>query len=142
MDVKEDANSDGVQNQILNIENQLKLKYPDNGLSPLEALDIAFQEYSPNTRRAYSHAFLKLQEWANIRQLSDLESFDTMKLLAYKQKMRKEGRKPATINLHLSAIKKIADRTSLISPFKIADIAAFASSLEIFLLRSGPVAIL
>ena len=107
MDVKEDASSDGVQNPIQNVENQLNLKSPDNRLNPLEALDLAFQEYSTNTRRAYSHAFLKLQEWANIRQLSDLESFDTLKLLAYKQKMRDEGRKPATINLHLSAIKKI-----------------------------------
>jgi site-specific recombinase XerD len=107
MDVKEGDHPDSTRNPLLNVNPPESLKPSGSGLNPAEALELAFQEYSPNTRRAYSRAFHQLQQWAEIRELRDLESFDTLKLLAYKQKMRDEGRKPATINLHLSAVRKI-----------------------------------
>ena len=107
MDVNEKQTADFSGSQTLNPQIPDNLKASGTSLTPAQALDLAFQEYSPNTRRAYSRAFQRLQQWAEIQELKDLESFDTLKLLAYKQKMRDEGRKPATINLHLSAVRKI-----------------------------------
>ncbi len=107
MDVNEKQTADFSGSQTLSPQIPDNLKASGTSLNPAQALDLAFQEYSPNTRRAYSRAFQQLQQWAEIQELKDLESFDTLKLLAYKQKMRDEGRKPATINLHLSAVRKI-----------------------------------
>ena len=76
-------------------------------ISPGSALELAFQEYAPNTRRAYSRAFRELQEWAGFRNMKDFEDFDPTRLLAYKQKLRDEGKKPSTINQHISAIRRV-----------------------------------
>ena len=52
--------------------------------SPAKTLELVFGEYSPNTQRAYARAFRDFQEWANIRELNEMESFDPLRMLEYK----------------------------------------------------------
>ena len=54
----------------------LEVKNP--AASPAKALELVFGEYSPNTQRAYARAFRDFQEWADIRELHEMESFDPL----------------------------------------------------------------
>ncbi|MEC8981231.1 MAG: integrase, partial [SAR324 cluster bacterium] len=47
-------------------------------LPPNEALKLVFGEYAANTQRAYARAFRDLQEWADIRELREMEDFDPL----------------------------------------------------------------
>ena len=76
-------------------------------LAPNEALKIVFGEYAANTQRAYARAFRNLQEWANIRELHEMENFDPLRMLEYKNFLKSSGKKPATINQTMSALRKV-----------------------------------
>ena len=75
--------------------------------SPAKALELVFGEYSPNTQRAYARAFRDFQEWADIRELHEMESFDPLRMLEYKNFLKSSGKKPATINQTMSALRKV-----------------------------------
>ena len=75
--------------------------------SPAKALELVFGEYSPNTQRAYARAFRDFQEWANIRELHEMENFDPLRMLEYKNFLKSSGKKPATINQTMSALRKV-----------------------------------
>ena len=60
-------------------------------LEPNEALKIVFGEYAANTQRAYARAFRNLQEWANIRELREMEDFDPLRMLEYKNHLKSSG---------------------------------------------------
>ena len=64
MDVNEKQTADFSGSQTLSPQIPDKLKTSGTSLNPAQALGLAFQEYSPNTRRAYSRAFQQLQQWA------------------------------------------------------------------------------
>ncbi len=83
----------------------LEVKQPD--LAPGEALKLVFGEYAVNTQRAYARAFRDLQEWANIKELQELESFDPLRMLEYKNQLKTSGKKPSTINQTMSALRKV-----------------------------------
>ncbi len=76
-------------------------------VAPAKALELVFGEYSPNTQRAYARAFRDLQEWAGIRELRAMESFDPLRMLEYKNFLKSSGKKPATINQIMSALRKV-----------------------------------
>ena len=57
------------------------LEVKQSGLAPGEALKLIFGEYAANTQRAYARAFRDLQEWANIKELHEMESFDRDRIL-------------------------------------------------------------
>ena len=75
--------------------------------TPAKALELVFGEYSPNTQRAYARAFRDFQEWANIRELHEMENFDPLRMLEYKNFLKSSGKKPATINQTMSALRKV-----------------------------------
>ena len=83
----------------------IELKKP--ATSPAKALELVFGEYSPNTQRAYARAFRDFQEWANIRELNEMENFDPLRMLEYKNFLKSSGKKPATINQTMSALRKV-----------------------------------
>ena len=83
----------------------LEVKQP--GLAPGEALKLVFGEYAANTQRAYARAFRDLQEWANIKELHEMESFDPLRMLEYKNQLKTSGKKPSTINQTMSALRKV-----------------------------------
>ena len=83
----------------------IELKKP--AASPAKALELVFGEYSPNTQRAYARAFRDFQEWANIRELDEMENFDPLRMLEYKNFLKSSGKKPATINQTMSALRKV-----------------------------------
>ena len=83
----------------------IELKKP--AASPAKALELVFGEYSPNTQRAYARAFRDFQEWANIRELHEMENFDPLRMLEYKNFLKSSGKKPATINQTISALRKV-----------------------------------
>ena len=83
----------------------IELKKP--AASPVKALELVFGEYSPNTQRAYARAFRDFQEWANIRELHEMENFDPLRMLEYKNFLKSSGKKPATINQTMSALRKV-----------------------------------
>ena len=83
----------------------IELKKP--AASPAKALGLVFGEYSPNTQRAYARAFRDFQEWANIRELNEIENFDPLRMLEYKNFLKSSGKKPATINQTMSALRKV-----------------------------------
>ena len=83
----------------------IELKKP--ATSPAKALELVFGEYSPNTQRAYARAFRDFQEWANIRELHEMENFDPLRMLEYKNFLKSSGKKPATINQTISALRKV-----------------------------------
>ena len=83
----------------------LEVKQP--GLAPGEALKLVFGEYAANTQRAYARAFRDLQEWANIKELHEMESFDPLRMLEYKNQLKASGKKPSTINQTMSALRKV-----------------------------------
>ena len=75
--------------------------------SPAKALELVFGEYSPNTQRAYARAFRDFQEWANIQELNEMENFDPLRMLEYKNFLKSSGKKPATINQTMSGLRKV-----------------------------------
>ena len=83
----------------------IELKKP--AATPAKALELVFGEYSPNTQRAYARAFRDFQEWANIRELHEMENFDPLRMLEYKNFLKSSGKKPATINQTMSGLKKV-----------------------------------
>ena len=83
----------------------IELKKP--AASPAKALELVFGEYSPNTQRAYARAFRDFQEWANILELHEMENFDPLRMLEYKNFLKSSGKKPATINQTMSALRKV-----------------------------------
>ena len=83
----------------------IELKKP--AASPAKALELVFGEYSPNTQRAYARAFRDFQEWANIRELNEMENFDPLRMLEYKNFLKSSGKKPATINQTMSGLRKV-----------------------------------
>ena len=83
----------------------IELKKP--AVSPVKALELVFGEYSPNTQRAYARAFRDFQEWTNIRELHEMENFDPLRMLEYKNFLKSSGKKPATINQTMSALRKV-----------------------------------
>ena len=83
----------------------LEVKQPV--LAPGEALKLVFSEYAANTQRAYARAFRDLQIWANIKELQELESFDPLRMLEYKNLLKASGKKPSTINQTMSALRKV-----------------------------------
>ncbi len=83
----------------------LELKKPV--VSPAKALELVFGEYSPNTQRAYARAFRNFQDWADIRELHEMEDFDPLRMLEYKNFLKSSDKKPATINQTMSALRKV-----------------------------------
>ena len=83
----------------------LELKKPV--VSPAKALELVFGEYSPNTQRAYARAFRNFQDWADIRELHEMDDFDPLRMLEYKNFLKSSDKKPATINQTMSALRKV-----------------------------------
>ena len=83
----------------------IELKKP--AASPAKALELVFGEYSPNTQRAYARAVRDFQEWADFRELNEMENFDPLRMLEYKNFLKSSGKKPATINQTMSALRKV-----------------------------------
>jgi len=80
---------------------------PDSSLSSAKILDLIFSEYTPNTRRAYARAFRDLQSWAGVSDVRELSSFDSLKLLDYKNHLKAQGKKASSVNQAMSALRKI-----------------------------------
>ena len=76
-------------------------------LAPNEALKLVFGEYAVNTQRAYARAFRDLQVWADIRELREMEDFDPLRMLEYKNQLKASGKKASTINQTMSALRKV-----------------------------------
>jgi site-specific recombinase XerD len=76
-------------------------------LSADRALELVFGNYAPNTRRAYARAFRDFQRWANIQTPQQLEQLDSLQMLEYKEFLKQAGKKPASINQSMSALKKV-----------------------------------
>jgi integrase/recombinase XerD len=76
-------------------------------LGPNEALKLVFGEYAANTQRAYARAFRDLQVWADIRELREMEDFDPLRMLEYKNQLKASGKKASTINQTMSALRKV-----------------------------------
>ena len=102
--------------EIISAEEQIsEIPNPEAGavalnqtsLAPNEALKLVFGEYAANTQRAYSRAFRDLQEWADIRELREMENFDPLLMLEYKNQLKSAGKKASTINQTMSALRKV-----------------------------------
>ena len=78
-----------------------------SSLAPNEALKLVFGEYAANTQRAYARAFKDLQEWGDIRELREMEDFDPLRMLEYKNQLKSSGKKASTINQTMSALRKV-----------------------------------
>ena len=74
-----------------------------SSLAPNEALKLVFGEYAANTQRAYARAFRDLQEWADIRELREMENFDPLRMLEYKNQLKSSGKKASNIKQTMSA---------------------------------------
>ena len=83
----------------------IELKKP--AATPAKALELVFGEYSSNTQRAYARAFRDFQEWANIRELHEMENFDPLRMLEYKNFLKSSGKIPATIIQTIRALRKV-----------------------------------
>ena len=89
------------------VNEAVKLEAKKISSSPAKTLELVFGEYSPNTQRAYARAFRDFQTWADVRELHEMENFDPLKMLEYKNLLKSTGKKPATINQTMSALRKI-----------------------------------
>lgn len=76
-------------------------------ITPGQALKLLFEDYKPNTRRAYSRIFVDFQKWASIQNLEDLKKLTSLTILAYKTYLKDQGKKPASINQTMSALRKV-----------------------------------
>jgi len=95
------------QNSELKTQGNRALEVKQPVLEPGEALNLVFGEYAANTQRAYARAFRDLQQWAKIRELQELENFDPLRMLEYKNQLKASGKKPSTINQTMSALRKV-----------------------------------
>ena len=95
------------QNSELKTQENRALEVKQPVLEPGEALNLVFGEYAVNTQRAYARAFRDLQQWANIRELQELENFDPLRMLEYKNQLKASGKMPSTINQTMSALRKV-----------------------------------
>ncbi|MGK5092933.1 site-specific integrase [Deltaproteobacteria bacterium TL4] len=94
--------------------------------SAADALQLVFDEYSPNTKRAYARIFRNFQDWIGIEKLQELSFLDSLKMLEYKNYLRSEGKKPASINQTMSALKKICE---VLTEFGYLEANPFKSSV-------------
>ncbi len=76
-------------------------------ISPAEALKLVFEDYKPNTRRAYARVFRDFQKWAGIEEMRDLEKLTSLRILEYKNILKSEGKKASSINQTMSALRKV-----------------------------------
>ena len=91
--------------QIAAETDALEVQQP--GIAPGEALNLVFGEYAANTQRAYARAFRNLQEWAEIKELREMENFEPLRMLEFKNHLKSLGKKPSTINQTMSALRKV-----------------------------------
>jgi len=83
------------------------LRVNQNKITPVEALNLVFGEYAANTQRAYARAFRNLQDWAELKDISEMENFDPLRMLEFKRHLISLGKKPSTINQIMSALRKV-----------------------------------
>ncbi len=83
------------------------LRINQKKITPVEVLNLVFGEYALNTQRAYARAFRNLQEWSGIKDISDMENFDPLRMLEFKKHLVSLGKKPSTINQIMSALRKV-----------------------------------
>ena len=95
------------QNSELKKQGNREIEVKQSSLDPSEALNLVFGEYAANTQRAYARAFRDLLQWAKIKELDELENFDPLRMLDYKNQLKNEGKKPSTINQIMSALRKV-----------------------------------
>jgi len=95
------------QNSELKKQGNREIEVKHSSLDPSEALNLVFGEYAANTQRAYARAFRDLLQWAKIKELDELENFDPLRMLDYKNQLKNEGKKPSTINQIMSALRKV-----------------------------------
>ena len=62
-----------------------KLNIDQQKIAPIEALNLVFGEYAPNTQRAYARAFKNLQDWADIKDIGEMENFGPLRILEFKK---------------------------------------------------------
>ena len=84
-----------------------ELKISKQKISPLDALNLVFGEYAENTQRAYGRAFRDFQDWSGIKDISDMENFDPLKMLKFKKHLISLSKKPSTVNQIMSALRKV-----------------------------------
>ena len=88
----------------------LPVNLPQNlprSLPAQRALELVFGNYAVNTRRAYERSLRDFQKWAGLHSTQDLERLDSLRMLEYKEYLRLSGKKSASINQAMSALKKI-----------------------------------
>jgi len=95
------------QNSELKKQGNREIEVKQSSLDPSEALNLVFGEYAANTQRAYARAFRDLLQWAKIKELYELENFDPLRMLDYKNQLKNAGKKPSTINQIMSALRKV-----------------------------------
>ncbi|MBF0289012.1 MAG: site-specific integrase [SAR324 cluster bacterium] len=76
-------------------------------ISPAQALQLVFENYKPNTRRAYARVFRDFQEWAAIQDMEDFKHLNSLSILEYKSHLKAQGKKPASINQTMSALRNV-----------------------------------
>ncbi len=76
-------------------------------ISPGQALQLVFENYKPNTRRAYARVFRDFQEWAAIQDIEDLKQLNSLTILEYKSYLKAQGKKSASINQTMSALRNV-----------------------------------
>ncbi len=76
-------------------------------ISPSQALKLLFEDYKPNTRRAYSRIFTEFQNWLSQQGVNGLQNLNSLIILDYKTNLKSQGKKPASINQTMSALRKV-----------------------------------
>ena len=76
-------------------------------ISPSQALMLLFEDYKPNTRRAYTRIFADFQKWASLKGVKELHKLTSLTILEYKSFLKAQGKKPASINQTMSALRKV-----------------------------------
>lgn len=76
-------------------------------ITPAQALKLLFEDYKPNTRRAYVRIFNDFQAWASIDSLEDLQGLNTLTIMEYKHFLKSQGKKAASINQTMSGLRKV-----------------------------------
>ena len=87
--------------------------------TPSQALMLLFEDYKPNTRRAYTRIFADFQKWASLQGVRvptrsskryrgrKLQTLTSLTILEYKSFLKAQGKKPASINQTMSALRKV-----------------------------------
>ena len=76
-------------------------------LAPIQALNLLFKDYKPNTQKAYTRIFADFQKWAAIGNLEELQKLNSLSILEYKAFLKSQGKKPASINQTMSALRQV-----------------------------------